>query len=71
MNADVSQTAKRQWLPGGSFRAKDVSTPVKSAATKPVAEQGQVGGGNVLISKAIKRRQRLQKLYAELQSLQN
>lgn len=70
VGADTSQITKRQWLPGGSFKAKDTTSPTKPAAGKSKAEQGEVGGENML-GKAIKRRQRLQKLYAELQSLQN
>ena len=54
-----------QWIPGGSVKQKDPPTPVKVTTSKSDAN---TAGGHVL-QRTMKRRQRLQELYAELQSL--
>ncbi|KAL0038138.1 hypothetical protein WJX79_004465 [Trebouxia sp. C0005] len=62
---DKAQAGKRQWIPGGSVKQKDAATPVKLTTSRSDAN---TAGGHVL-QRTIKRRQRLQELYAELQSL--
>lgn len=62
---DKAQAGKRQWIPGGSVKQKDPPTPFKVTISKSDAN---TAGGHVL-QRTMKRRQRLQELYAELQSL--
>ncbi|KAL0023938.1 hypothetical protein WJX77_001873 [Trebouxia sp. C0004] len=62
---DKAQAGKRQWIPGGSVKQKDPPTPVKLTTSRSDAN---TAGGHVL-QRTMKRRQRLQELYTELQSL--
>lgn len=67
MAAEKTHAAKREWVPGGSFKLRDKTsiTPVKLTSSKP---NSSAPDGH-LLQRTIKRRQRLQELYVELQAL--
>ena len=65
--AEKTQAAKREWVPGGSLKLKDKAsvTAVKLTSSKP---DSRASDGH-LLQRTIKRQQRLQELYDELQAL--